>query len=329
MKTHTNRIKEIFNKEEGYEVIMIIILIIFFLFLIYIIYDNLRITIRKDEIKIGKTEENIRILHLSDFHNRKFGKDNNYLINRIKEVNPDLILISGDLIDHRSPKSVIVESLLERLNKILENTEENPKIFYVYGNHEQNQDEEYLIEYEEMLRNKNIKLLKNEINQLDFNGKKINIIGLDDTRNELVDILINDFHAKNISVLDFIIKENDSAKANLKIIKTRLDKIFKENTDILKDGYNILLTHRPEGFEIYKDYDIDLVLSGHAHGGQARIPFTNISVIAPNQGIFPKYTKGPYESNGTKMHVSAGIGNSLIPIRIFNPSELIQIDIKL
>ena len=251
------------------------------------------------------------------------------MVNKIKEINPDLILISGDLIDHRSPKSEIVENLLDSLNKIVDNTKENSKIFYVYGNHEQNQDDQYLLEYEEMLRSKNISLLKNEVNQIDFNAKKINIIGLDDTRNELVDVLINDFYAKNISVLDFIIRDNDSAKANLKIIKSRLDKIFEENKNILNDGYNILLTHRPEGFEVYKDYDIDLVLSGHAHGGQARIPFTNISVIAPNQGIFPKYTKGPYESNGTKMYVSTGIGNSLIPIRIFNPSELIQIDLKL
>jgi len=86
--------------------------------------------------------------------------------------------------------------------------------------------------------------------------------------------------------------------------------------------YTVLLSHRPELFDVYADNNIDLVLSGHAHGGQVRLPFID-GLAAPNQGLFPQYSEGVHENNRTKMVVSRGLGNSIFPIRINNRPELV------
>ena len=94
-----------------------------------------------------------------------------------------------------------------------------------------------------------------------------------------------------------------------------------------KTQYTILLSHRPELIDTYTEENFDLVLSGHAHGGQIRIPFLG-GLVAPNQGFLPKYTSGIYEKNDTKMIVSRGIGNSIIPFRINNRPELVVINLQ-
>jgi predicted MPP superfamily phosphohydrolase len=94
-----------------------------------------------------------------------------------------------------------------------------------------------------------------------------------------------------------------------------------------EDKYSILLSHRPELFHIYVDNNIDLVLSGHAHGGQFRIPFIG-GIVAPNQGLFPKYDAGLFGEKETNMIVSRGIGNSIIPFRFNNPPEIIIIELQ-
>lgn len=91
--------------------------------------------------------------------------------------------------------------------------------------------------------------------------------------------------------------------------------------------FKILLSHRPELFDIYKAYNMDMVFSGHAHGGQLRIPFLG-GLIAPNQGFFPKYSSGLYEDENTTMFVSRGLGNSIIPIRLGNRPQLIKVILK-
>ena len=95
----------------------------------------------------------------------------------------------------------------------------------------------------------------------------------------------------------------------------------------ISDGFTILLSHRPEYFNVYQNKNIDLVLSGHAHGGQFRLPLGG-GVIAPGQGLFPKYDAGAYTENGTTMIVSRGIGNSIIPVRINNPPEIVIIELN-
>ena len=112
---------------------------------------------------------------------------------------------------------------------------------------------------------------------------------------------------------------HESFISDSEIVKVELD-----NTKYIGDKYNILLSHRPELFDTYVEKKIDLILTGHAHGGQIRIPFIG-GIVAPNQGFFPKYTSGVIEKNKTTMVVSRGIGNSIIPFRINNRPELVVI----
>ena len=93
-----------------------------------------------------------------------------------------------------------------------------------------------------------------------------------------------------------------------------------------EDGYVILLSHRPELFDTYVENKVDLVFSGHAHGGQFRIPFIG-GVVAPNQGVFPKYDAGIFTEGNTNMVVSKGVGNSIIPFRVCNRPEVILIEL--
>ena len=106
------------------------------------------------------------------------------------------------------------------------------------------------------------------------------------------------------------------------VMNTKLEELHTE-----QDRFTILLSHRPELFETYVDHDLDLVLSGHAHGGQFRLPFVG-GLVAPNQGFFPEYDAGLYSMNHTNMIVSRGIGNSILPFRFNNRPEVIIIELK-
>ena len=93
------------------------------------------------------------------------------------------------------------------------------------------------------------------------------------------------------------------------------------------DGFTVLLSHRPELFDLYVDSGIDLVFSGHAHGGQFRLPIIG-GLVAPNQGLFPKYDAGHFIEENTTMIVSRGVSNSIIPLRINNPPEIVVVELK-
>lgn len=89
----------------------------------------------------------------------------------------------------------------------------------------------------------------------------------------------------------------------------------------------VLLSHRPERFSVYVENPVDLVFTGHAHGGQIRLPFIG-GLVAPGQGLLPQYTAGVYEEEGTKMVVSRGLGNSVIPYRVFNLPEIVTVELR-
>jgi len=159
-------------------------------------------------------------------------------------------------------------------------------VYYVNGNHEA--AEESYKKLEKGLRKIGVVVLRNEYILLQKNNAKINLIGVD-----------------------------DPYFSYIKCKKTKLDKIIINN-----DYYKILLSHRPELFDEYCDNKMDLVFTGHAHGGQVILPLVG-SLFAPNQGLFPKYTKGLIEKDNTKMIVSRGVSNSSFPYRINNKVEII------
>ena len=168
--------------------------------------------------------------------------------------------------------------------------------FYVTGNHEFWSKKED--EMKEFLTSKGVTVLEGNARNISINGNDIDICGVDDPT---------------------YMTESEWEE--------RLDRADKESNF---GNYRILLSHRPEKVEVYKKYDFDLILCGHAHGGQWRIPFTKRGVAAPNQGLLPAYVDGLYDlDNGSEMIVSRGLARERMPYpRFFNHPEVVIIEME-
>lgn len=232
-----------------------------------------------------------RVAQVSDLHNAEFGENNAKLLQLLSECQPDMIAITGDLIDANHTD---IETALAFANEAVKIA----PVYYVSGNHEAR-----CSEYDTLktgLESADVIVLADEAVYLERDGETIAILGLADP--------------------DFSIKGDlfDEIPA---MVSTKLNGLLEQET-----AYSVLLSHRPELFETYAACDVDLVLSGHAHGGQFRLPFVG-GLIAPNQGLFPKYDAGLFTKGNTNMIVSRGIGNSIIPIRFNNRPEIVLIEL--
>jgi len=269
---------------------VLIILVILFLY-----NENNNIGITNYEIKTDKIPDvfhGTKIVHLSDLHNKSFGKNNSVLLEKVRKINPDFIVITGDIIDRRIYKEKIAIRFLNELTKISD-------VYYVTGNHEWGSGKYYSLKRK--IEKTGTKVLSNKYVKIKKRNESILLIGVDDS-------------------LRYSTIPKDYKK-------------FKDNFDSLVKGiqnhkYKILLSHRPEFIEYYSTYDIDIVFSGHVHGGQVRIPFVG-GLLAPSQGLFPKYSGGLYTVNNTKLVLSRGLGNSSIaPQRIFNRPEIVVVTLN-
>ncbi|PEC57014.1 phosphoesterase [Bacillus cereus] len=261
---------------------------------IFLYVQNNVISITKVNIKstkIPSTFKGFKILQISDLHNKKFGDNQETLIQKVKVENPDIIVITGDLIDSKSYDAEVSMELIRELVK------EYP-IYFVTGNHEKWSGKYNDLEKE--LKKHHVTVFRNEHITIQKEEQKINLLGIDDP--------------------EFVTGNRD--KGN--VVK---DEISKAKFEMQPDTFNILLSHRPEFLTEYANEKIDLVLSGHAHGGQIRLPFIG-GLVAPNQGVFPTYTAGLYEIQNTSMVVSRGLGNSIISQRIFNRPELVVVQLN-
>ncbi len=261
-------------------------LVFIILFILWIIRGNIKVETTNISISNEKIPEGFNgftIAHISDLHNARFGKDNAELLKKIKAASPDIIIITGDLIDSRHTNISVGTEFAVNALKIA-------PVYYVNGNHESRLSEYKDIENELLQAGVNVLINKTvEIQRFD---DKITISGIEDPA----------FYSLNNS-------ENT--------IKNLL-KSFKSESDY----FSILLSHRPEAFDAYAESKFNLVFSGHAHGGQFRIPFAG-GILAPGQGLFPKYDSGLYSEGDTSMIVSRGLGNSIFPFRLNNNPEII------
>ena len=234
--------------------------------------------------------EGYRIAHVSDLHNTEMGEDNENLLQLLRDTEPDIIAITGDLIDSRRTDMEIALDFVREAGKIA-------PCYYVAGNHE-SRIEEY-IDFKAALETAGVTVLEDARMELTLAGECITLIGVRDP--------------------SFQVEEKDEEAAYMDAVLSQLC----ENGD----GYRILLSHRPELFETYAAHDIDLILSGHAHGGQFRLPWLG-GVLVPGQGFFPKYEEGLHTQANTNMVISRGIGNSVVPVRINNRPEVILIELR-
>ncbi|MFW5648778.1 MAG: metallophosphoesterase [Candidatus Alkaliphilus sp. MAG34] len=258
----------------------------------FLIYQNNSLSVtnyiyRNPELPEGF--HGYKIAQISDLHNKNF---HGRLTEKVKEAEPDIIVITGDLIDSRNTKIDTAVNFVRQAVKIA-------PTYFVSGNHEQSSKEYDLLKKE--LKKLNVQIIDNYYTTLIQNGGEIGLMGIADPAIE-----------QN--------KKPYFRHDSNRYIENNLERLFnRASTD-----FNILLSHRPEYFDLYKDMNIDLVFCGHAHGGQIRIPF-NGGIFAPGQGLFPKYTDGIHSDGETSMVVSRGLGNSIFPFRIFNRPELVLV----
>ena len=270
-------------------IIMLAIVTVLILLIIWIAYGNTDLEIYKYNVKsedIPSEFDNFRIVQISDLHNAEFGENNEKLLLMLKQADADIIAITGDMIDSRNTDIDAAISFAQKAVNIA-------PVYYVNGNHESR----VLGEYEKLkqgLTDTGVTILENSSADITIGDETISLIGINDPtfRMELVD---------------------DTMEQN---IAHQLVSVISDN-----DNYKVLLAHRPEYFDVYAE-NVDLVLSGHAHGGQFRIPFIG-GLVAPGQGFFPEYYEGSHIKENTEMIVSRGIGNSIIPFRINNKPEII------
>lgn len=241
--------------------------------------------------RLPEAFDGYRIAHISDLHNAEMGNKNENLILMLKEAQPDIIAITGDIIDSRNTNIEIALQFTEEAIKIA-------PCYYVTGNHEAR-----IFEYDELkkgLTELGVVVLEDEYLEIKQFGETFTLLGVNDP-NFQIDYLFGD---------------------SASVMRNKLQELTDE-----KDTYTVLLSHRPELFDVYTENKVDLVLSGHAHGGQFRFPFVG-GLVAPNQGLFPKYDAGLYTDENTSMIVSRGIGNSILPFRFNNRPEVILIELK-
>ncbi len=241
---------------------------------------------------LPKAFDGYRIAHISDLHNTELGDDNKKLLALLRDAEPDMIAVTGDLIDSSKTD---VETALEFARAAVKIA----PCYYVTGNHEA-----WTSEYKRLkegLVQAGVTVLEDERVELEREGEHIALLGVDDPA--VQSNYMTPDSAVITAVLDTLLPGENSGK------------------------YTILLSHRPELFEAYISNNIDLVLSGHAHGGQFRLPLVG-GLAAPDQGLFPKYDAGIYTEGSTNMVVSRGIGNSIIPLRFNNRPEVILIELQ-
>ena len=230
-----------------------------------------------------------RIVQLSDLHNTGFGVDQRDLLRKIDEANPDIIVITGDLIDSYVTNVDLAMELVEGAIEIA-------PVYYVEGNHEARlEDPEELFK---KLEAGGVTVLHDKRIALKRGSSSIDLLGLSEP------------------TFGFAYEGTSDLRETLR-------RLTEETTT-----FTILLSHHPELLDVIADYPVDLVFSGHAHGGQVRIPFLMDGLIAPDQGFFPEFTSGIYQDRNTKEIVSRGLGNSILPFRVFNRPEIVVVTLN-
>lgn len=245
-----------------------------------VLRENKKLTVNRQSFRSEKVYgalSGFRIVHVSDLHNRKIGKDNALLLAQIAVEQPDRIAITGDLIDSYQLNLADALAFIDRAVQIA-------PCDFVTGNHEHRLEPEELTRFLEELKSRGVHVLRGEAIQLYRGDERFRILGVDCQEGKT-------------ETLQELMRSRPSGELN------------------------VLLSHKPHYAEQYEKAGVDLVLCGHAHGGQVRLPGIG-ALYAPGQGLFPKYSAGMYHLGGTALAVSRGLGNSSFPVRIGNPPEL-------
>lgn len=265
-----------------------IILALFVTLVIWGVYCDNTIAITNYCVNNTKNDAKLKFVVITDLHNKEYGEKNADLAELVKEQNPDFIAVCGDMVNRGDPDTTKMKDVLEKLSKIA-------PTYCCLGNHERDNAAKFGTDFKSETNSTGAVLLDNEYIKFNKNGKSVLIGGMSD-----------------YPYYEFYTPDDDVPSRTL----------WEEFAEKAKNNFTILLHHQPEYIaEDAKKTDIDLIVCGHTHGGQIQLPFIG-GVIAPNQGLFPKYDKGEFDLDGTKMIVCAGLSNTVFIPRINNQVEI-------
>lgn len=268
------------------------LMILAFFLLVLIPGLDCRMKVVNYSLESDLISSHVRVALITDLHSCRYGKGEKDLIEAIDEQAPDIILLGGDIFDDKLSN--------DNAEAFIRGISGRYPVYYVTGNHEYWSDEDKYRDQMEILDDCGVIRLQGQTDSIEINGNMITIAGVNDP---------DAFYKNEAGALD--------------------GQLEAVSADLPEDTYNILLSHRPELFETYSLLGFDLVLTGHAHGGQWRIPGLVNGVLAPNQGLFPEYAGGLYQSGVMTMIVSRGLARESTPVpRLYNRPELVIIDIE-
>ena len=267
---------------------------LFVTLVIWGVYCDNTIAITNYCVNNTKNDAKLKFVVITDLHNKEYGEKNADLAELVKEQNPDFIAVCGDMVNRGDPDTTKMKDVLEKLSKIA-------PTYCCLGNHERDNAAKFGTDFKSETNSTGAVLLDNEYIKFTKNGKSVLIGGMSD-----------------YPYYEFYTPDDDVPSRAL----------WEEFAEKAKNNFTILLHHQPEYIaEDAKKTDIDLIVCGHTHGGQIQLPFIG-GVIAPNQGLFPKYDKGEFDLDGTKMIVCAGLSNTVFIPRINNQVEIGVVTIK-
>lgn len=266
--------------------------------MIIIIADSNRFVVAEHTITSSKIRKPYTFVLLSDLHNKSYGKDNERLVKAIDRIQPDSVIVAGDM--YTAEKGSGTDEAL----KLMERLAAKYPVYYGNGNHEQKTD-----------------MLKEVYGSLyeDY-AKKLQKAGVHHLVNEHMIL-----PGYNIDLCGSMIgKEYFSRFNKYPMHESYLNNLLGEAKT---EQYQILIAHNPDYFPNYAAWGADLVLSGHIHGGIINVPFLG-GAVSPAVRLFPKYDGGLFEEGSSVMLLSRGLGTHTIPVRMFNPGELPVVHLK-
>lgn len=286
------------TKRIVFALLLLVIICLIGTYKVYISYN--KITVSDYNIKSNQINNSINVVIISDLHDNQLGKNNEDLINKINSLSPDIILFIGDGVNSDSKDSTVVTSLMKQLCK-------NNKVFYSLGNTDIDYMEANTSDLVTELENIGVTVLDNEYKDLNINGNIIRIGGMYAYAFGLNDTNKVDKDTMEEGVYDFLAE-------------------FQNTSD-----YKIMMAHRPDSFifgNASEIWNIDLVASGHNHGGQVVLPFVG-GFYGGDQGWFPEYDKGFFDLNKIKILITSGLGSGKQKLpRFNNPPEIVNLHLS-
>lgn len=256
---------------------------------LFLIWSNLSLQTEEfafSSARLPAAFDGFRIVQLSDLHGAQFGRDNARLAAAVEEADPDIVVLTGDMIDERST----IDDLLPLVDALTARW----GVYYVTGNHEWAAHD--VPELIKEMESRGVACLENEYADIYRGGERIVIAGIHDP----------------------------NGYADQKTPHALAQEITAQEED---DPFRILLAHRNDKYDTYGALGFDLILSGHAHGGVVRPPFTD-GLIATDHSLFPTWTDGFYDDYPTPLFVSRGLGNIFPTFRVFNRPQVAVITLQ-